>query len=133
MNTHPARASLITGSIAGFLAVAGGAFGAHALKGRLSPEMLDIFDTGVRYAMLHCSALLVTGLLALRTPSQELRWAGRLFTLGLVLFTGSLWLLALLEQRWLGAITPLGGLSFLGGWVLLGLAAARATRPGSTA
>lgn len=133
---HP-RFALTAGSIAGFLAVAGGAFGAHALERHLSPELLAIFDIGTRYAGLHAAALLATGLLATHAPSAGLTWAARAFVGGLVLFTGSLWLLALLDQRWLGAITPLGGTLFLAGWVLLGREAWRtgrgsATRPGST-
>lgn len=130
-----ARTALLAGSVIGFVSVAGGAFGAHALKAHLAPDLLAIFDTGVRYAMLHASALLACGLLALHAPTPGLRWAVRTFIAGVIVFTGSLWLLALLDQRWLGAITPLGGLSFLLGWVMLGREAAatgRATRPGST-
>lgn len=127
------RFSLVGGSVLGFLAVAGGAFGAHALRERLSTDQLVIYETGTRYAMFHALALLAVGLLALHLDDRRLRWAGRAFVGGAVLFTGSLWLLALLNQRWLGAVTPFGGLSFLAGWVLLGRAAASApaTRPGS--
>lgn len=116
------RTWIIAGCLAGFASVAGGAFGAHALADRLEPDLLQTFQTGARYAMLHASALLATGLLAaLPGPSRRaLLVAGIAFCLGLLLFTGSLWTLALTGQRWLGAITPLGGLSFLVGWTALG-------------
>lgn len=121
-----ARWALIAGSLVGFFSVATGAFGAHALRGQLSSERLAIYETGVRYAMFHGVALLVVGLLALRDPSPTLRRAGLAFGLGVALFSGSLWALALTDLRWLGAITPFGGLSFLAGWLLLARAAARA-------
>ena len=107
----------------GFLSVAMGAFGAHALRSRIPEDLLTVFETAVRYAMLGTAALLGVGLLGLYAPSRSLRWAGRAFTLGVALFSGSLWLLALSGMRWLGAITPLGGLSLLAGWALLGHAA----------
>lgn len=124
MHDADARFPLIAGSILGFFSVAAGAFGAHALKDQLTPDLLAIFDTGVRYAMFHSTALLVTGLLARLDPGPGLRRAATLFTLGVVLFTGSLWLLALTGHRWLGAVTPLGGVSFLLGWAALGRHAA---------
>ena len=125
---------LVAGSITGFLTVAGGAFGAHALKEHLSPERIAVFEIGVRYAMLHTAALLVTGLLARERPGRALQVAGSAFLLGIVLFTGSLWALAISGITKLGAITPLGGLCFLTGWVALGRAAATttATRPDAT-
>lgn len=128
------RFSLVGGSVLGFLSVAGGAFGAHALRDRLPADRMAIFETGVRYAMFHALALLIVGVLALRVEDRRLGWASRAFVAGAVLFSGSLWLLVLLDQRWLGAITPLGGLSFLLGWLLLGRVAAStpATRPDST-
>ncbi|MDD5302521.1 MAG: DUF423 domain-containing protein [Elusimicrobia bacterium] len=96
-----------------FLAVGLGAFGAHALKARLSPEMLAIFETGVRYQAYHALALLL--LAALRGPSK----AGWCFTAGIVLFSGSLYLLALTGARKWGAVTPIGGVLFLIGWLIL--------------
>ncbi len=96
-----------------FLAVALGAFGAHALKTRLTPDMLAIFETGVRYQVYHALALLL--LAAVRGPSK----AGWCFTAGIVLFSGSLYLLALTGVRKWGAVTPIGGLLFLAGWLIL--------------
>lgn len=96
-----------------FLAVGLGAFGAHALKTRLTPEMLAIFETGVRYQVYHALALLL--LAALRGPSK----AGWCFTAGIVLFSGSLYLLTLTGVRKWGAVTPIGGVLFLIGWLIL--------------
>jgi len=111
---------LILGSINGFLAVALGAFAAHGLRNTLSPELLNTFQTGVQYHMYHALALLGVGLLALYYPAQStVRLSGWLFVLGIVLFSGSLYVLALSGIRWLGAITPLGGVAFLAGWTLL--------------
>lgn len=124
MRHDQARFPLIAGSIVGFFSVAGGAFGAHALKETLTPDLLAIFETGVRYAQLHAAALLATGLLARQDPGPGLRRAALLFVAGTVLFTGSLWVLAITGQRWLGMVTPLGGISFLFGWVQLGRHAA---------
>lgn len=125
---------LVVGSVTGFLTVAGGAFGAHALREHLSPASLAVFETGVRYAMLHTTALLVTGLVARAQPSRALQVAGTAFLLGIVLFTGSLWALAISGIKVLGAITPLGGVSFLVGWIALGVGASKApaTRPDAT-
>ena len=119
------RLWLLLGCVVGFASVAGGAFGAHALRERLSPDLLAIFETGVRYAMLHATALLAVGILGRSTPSTALDVSGAAFAFGVALFTGSLWILALTGQRWLGAVTPLGGVSFLVGWIALGLAAWR--------
>ncbi|MCB9777058.1 MAG: DUF423 domain-containing protein [Alphaproteobacteria bacterium] len=119
------RTWLLLGCVFGFLSVAGGAFGAHALKTRIPADLLVVWDTGTRYAMLHAVALLATGLIAARVPGPSTTVAGVGFTVGTLVFTGSLWVLALSGQRWLGAITPLGGLSFLAGWVALALAAWR--------
>lgn len=96
-----------------FLAVGLGAFGAHALKARLSPEMLAIFETGVRYQVYHALALLL--LAALRGPEK----AGWCFTAGIALFSGSLYLLALTGVKKWGAVTPIGGLLFLIGWLIM--------------
>ena len=117
---------LLIGSIMGFLSVAGGAFGAHALKARVSTEMIEVFTTGTRYLMLHAVALLAVGLLADRMASTSLSVAGWTFTVGTLIFTGSLWLLAGTGTRWLGAITPIGGLTLLVGWAALAMAVAKA-------
>jgi len=109
------------GAVSGFVAVAAGAFGAHALRARLSPELLAVFETGARYQMYHALALLAVAWMLGRWPAR----AGWLFLAGTVLFSGSLYLLALTGIRWLGAITPLGGLAFLAGWICLALGATR--------
>jgi uncharacterized membrane protein YgdD (TMEM256/DUF423 family) len=99
--------------------VALGAFGAHALKTRLSPEMLAVWHTGIEYHVLHALGLLAVGIVAIQLPgSALLRWSGRLMLAGIVLFSGSLYALALTGERWLGALTPIGGLAFLAAWAL---------------
>jgi uncharacterized membrane protein YgdD (TMEM256/DUF423 family) len=114
------------GSISGGLAVALGAFGAHALKDRLAAGLLANFETGVRYQMVHALALLAVAWAVSRWTSTWLPLAaGWLFVAGTVLFSGSLYLLALTGVRWLGAITPFGGVAFVGGWVCLLLVAWR--------
>ena len=101
------------------LAVALGAFGAHAMKARLSPDMLDVWRTGVTYHAWHALALVAAGLLMLHVPgSTALRGAAWLFVAGIVLFAGSLYALALGAPRGFGAITPFGGLAFIAGWIL---------------
>ena len=116
---------LVVGSIGGFLGVAGGAFGAHALKARLSEQMLANFETGTRYLLVHAVALLVVGVLASRKDGDELLVVGWAFSVGMLIFTGSLWVMALTGQRWLGAITPVGGTALIIGWLALALAAAK--------
>jgi uncharacterized membrane protein YgdD (TMEM256/DUF423 family) len=111
------------GCISAFLAVALGAFGAHALKNSLSPEMLATFEVGVRYQMYHALALLAVAWTCTRWPGATVNASGWLFAAGTVLFSGSLYVLALSGVRWLGAITPLGGIAFLAGWLCLGWAA----------
>jgi len=125
LEAQMARWWLLIGSVAGFLGVAGGAFGAHALKARISEQMLANFDTGTRYLLAHAVALLVVGVLSGREGVGDLTIVGGAFTVGMVIFTGSLWVMALTGTRWLGAITPIGGTALLVGWVALGLAAAR--------
>jgi len=110
------------GACLGFLAVLAGAFGAHALRSRISPELLSVFETGVRYQMYHALALLAVAWILSRSPSGLAAWSGALFVVGTVLFSGSLYLLALTGARWLGAITPFGGVAFLAGWICLALA-----------
>ena len=113
------------GAASGFVAVAAGAFGAHALRARLSADLLGVFETAARYQMYHALALMAVAWAAARWPGALPQWAGWLFVAGTVLFSGSLYALALSGVRWLGAITPLGGLAFLAGWICLGLAARR--------
>jgi uncharacterized membrane protein YgdD (TMEM256/DUF423 family) len=114
---------LLVGTLAGFLAVALGAFGAHALRTRLSPEMLAVYETGVRYQMYHALAIILVGLIAARLDGWLIRAAGWSFGFGILLFSGSLYVLALSGATIFGAITPLGGLAFLLGWGLLAVAA----------
>jgi len=111
------------GCVSAFVAVALGAFGAHALRGRLVPDMLIVFEIGVRYQMYHALALLGVGGVAGRLPGGAVATAGWLFVAGTVLFCGSLYALAFTGQRWLGAVTPLGGAAFLAGWATLAWAA----------
>lgn len=111
------------GAVLGFLSVALGAFGAHALKDKLSSDMLDVYDKGVVYQMYHALALLAVGILShLGIGHSLLGVAGWLFLVGVILFSGSLYMLSLSGKRALGAITPIGGLCFLAGWLLLFLA-----------
>ena len=102
-----------------FLAVGLGAFGAHALKARLSPEMLAIFETGVRYQVYHALALFAAAYLSSRWPGRAVNAAGICFVLGVFIFSGSLYLLALTGTRRWGAVTPVGGVLFLVGWLSL--------------
>lgn len=111
---------LALAGVSGFLAVALGAFGAHGLKDKLTPEMMAVYQTAVQYHFYHALLLLGMALLLLRTPQSGVLLAGAGFTLaGTLLFSGSLYVLALSGIRWLGAITPLGGVCFLVGWALL--------------
>jgi uncharacterized membrane protein YgdD (TMEM256/DUF423 family) len=119
------RLFFVIGSISGFVAVAAGAFAAHALKARLAPDMLAAFETGARYEMYHALALLLVAWAIARWPGTASTAAGWLFVAGTVLFSGSLYALALTGQRILGAVTPVGGLAFLLGWLCLAAAAWR--------
>jgi len=110
---------LSLGAAYGFLAVMLGAFGAHALKKRLAPDLQDVWHTAVEYHVYHALALLAVGLLARSLQAPLLNAAGACFALGVLLFSGSLYALALSGIRVLGAITPLGGLLFLAGWACL--------------
>ena len=107
------------------LAVAAGAFGAHALRARITPEHLAIFETGARYQIYHALALLAVAWAVSRWPGSLLVYAGWLFVAGSVVFSGSLYLLALTGARWWGAVTPIGGVAFLAGWLCLVLTAVR--------
>lgn len=111
------RLFLGLGSVLAAIAVAAGAFGAHALRERLAPDLLNTFEVGARYHMYHALALVLVAWASTRWPGSVL--AGWLFVAGIVLFSGSLYLLCLTGHRWLGAITPLGGLAFVLGWLTL--------------
>lgn len=120
-----ARLFTLFAAISGFLAVALGAFAAHGLKKVLEPNALATFETGVRYHMIHALALLGVAILLSKAGSSMLLGAGWAFLLGILLFSGSLYWLALGGPHWLGPVTPLGGLSFLTGWALLAIWAIR--------
>jgi uncharacterized membrane protein YgdD (TMEM256/DUF423 family) len=117
-----AKTILMIASILLALAVALGAFGAHGLKSQLSTDMLQTYKTGVEYHFYHALGLLLIGILAVSYPSELVKWSAILLTAGIILFSGSLYVLAISGIKWLGAITPLGGISFIAGWVLLLLA-----------
>jgi uncharacterized membrane protein YgdD (TMEM256/DUF423 family) len=113
------RLTFAIGCLSAAVAVSLGAFGAHGLRGRLVPDMLMTFEIGVRYQMYHALALLAVGLALSRWPSSTLTVAAWLFVAGTLVFSGSLYALALTGQRWLGAVTPLGGAAFIAGWLAL--------------
>lgn len=122
-----ARLFLLLGGANAALVVILGAFGAHALKARLSPEMMTVYHTGIQYHLFHALGLLAIGLAAAWIPaSVSLKWSGWLMLAGIVLFSGSLYLLSLTGQRWLGAVTPFGGVAFIAAWVLFCIAVTRA-------
>jgi len=110
---------LCIGGLSGFIAVLAGAFGAHALKSHLTPEMLDVWQTGAHYHLVHSVVLIVVAVLLDRKSLKSLRVAGWLFTFGIIVFAGSLYALAISGVKILGAITPLGGLALLSGWIAL--------------
>lgn len=109
---------IVFGCVSAALGVAAGAFGAHGLKGILTPEMLAVYETAVRYQMYHAFALIITGFLSTQPKATIAGWC---FVIGTVLFSGSLYAMTLSGARWLGAVTPLGGVAFIAGWVLLAL------------
>ncbi|RZU00027.1 uncharacterized membrane protein YgdD (TMEM256/DUF423 family) [Advenella incenata] len=114
--------ALIRGAaISGFIGVAAGAFGAHGLKNHVDPALLPVWHTAVLYQLIHTLALLMLVGLAAHINRHALRWTSRLFTAGIVIFSGSLYVLVLSNVKWLGAITPIGGLCFLAGWLCLAL------------
>ncbi|WP_246246179.1 DUF423 domain-containing protein [Paenibacillus lemnae] len=111
------------------LSVAIGAFGAHMLENQISEDALATFETGVHYHMIHGLALILTGLAGIGLgASRKLYWAGCLFVIGIVIFSGSLYVLSLSGTKWLGAITPIGGVSFIAGWIMLALGALGSSR-----
>lgn len=113
------RFFFIVGALAAGIAVVAGAFGAHGLEGRVTPDRLETFKTGVTYQMYHALALLFVGWAAAQGMSGPVTWAGYAFVAGIVIFSGSLYVLVLTDTGWLGAITPLGGGAFIAGWLLL--------------
>ncbi len=123
-----AKLFLILGGLNAALVVLLGAFGAHALKMRLSSEMMAVYQTGIHYHLFHALGLLIVGVVALHWPASIfLKWAGWLMLVGIALFSGSLYALSLSELRWLGAITPFGGISFILAWILFVLSLLKAS------
>ena len=110
---------IVFGSILTGLAILLGAFGAHALKSRISPDDLAIFETGIRYHIYHSIGLILIGILGFYFPHNLIDIPAKLFLLGISIFSGSLYLLVLTNTRWLGAITPIGGICYMIGWLLL--------------
>jgi uncharacterized membrane protein YgdD (TMEM256/DUF423 family) len=129
MSAMPSTAKLflVLGSLAGAAGVILGAFGAHALKARLAPETLAVWQTAVQYHFWHALALVAIGAIAIHLPdSTPIKWAGWLMAAGIVLFSGSLYVLALTGTKWLGAITPVGGAAWIAGWGAFAWACLRA-------
>lgn len=119
LSPAPAAPFATLAAVSAALAVAAGAFAAHALERRLGPDLLEIFETGARYHMYHALALFAVAWAGAHTPHPAVRWAGWLFVAGTLVFSGSLYLLALTGLRWLGAVTPAGGAAFIAGWLAL--------------
>ena len=128
MNEQHSRTLLVCGAIAAGSGVAIGAWGAHGLRTVVAPDMLATFETAVRYQMYHSIATLIAGVVIEKSSSENVKWiviAGWCFIIGILLFSGSLYLLVLLNQRWFGVITPVGGISFIAGWIALAISLAR--------
>ncbi len=124
-----ARLFLILGAANAALVVILGAFGAHGLKARLGTDMMAIYQTGVQYHMFHALGLLAVGLTLTQLPdSMLLKWSGWLMLAGIVIFSGSLYVLSTTGWKWLGAVTPLGGLSFIAAWVVFVVAAVKSIK-----
>lgn len=121
----PGKIFFVLGSLSGFLSVAAGAFGAHGLKNKLTPEMLAIFETAARYQMFHALALLASAWAVSQFHPGMARSAGWFFFLGSIIFSGSLYVLVFTGVKAWGAVTPLGGLLLLAGWLMLALSALR--------
>lgn len=125
-----AKSMLIAGSVFMALAVGFGAFGAHIVEGMLTPDRFDVYQTAVQYHFYHALGLLIIGALAHHLEETAwLRWSGILLTAGIIIFSGSLYLLTLTDTGWLGAITPIGGAAFIGGWGCLAVAVTKNTAP----
>ena len=114
-----ARMFLVMGALSGATAVMAGAFGAHAIAESVTPERLATFRTGAQYQLIHSLALLLVGIIVERLPSKVVQWSGQLFLAGVILFSGSLYALVLVDLPAFGVITPFGGLAFICGWLLL--------------
>lgn len=127
------KSFLVTAAFLGALAVALGAFGAHGLTKYVSPQMLNAYMTGVTYQFYHVFALFVVGILYEKIPTTALAWAGRMFVTGVVLFSGSLYVMTLLQVTqvtglgFIGIITPIGGVFFIAGWLMLLMSIVRAS------
>ena len=121
------RNFVMMGAVLMFLGVGAGAFGAHGLAAYFErfPDLEATYETAVRYHLIHALAILITAWIVTEYNANFATWAGWLFLVGIILFSGSLYLLVFTQMRWLGAITPLGGLAFLAGWVMIFLAAWR--------
>jgi len=119
------RVFFVLGALSALLGVAAGALGSHALKSRMSAEMLSVFEVGVRYQMYHAFALIAAAWAQAKWPSRLAIAGGWFFVIGTILFSGSLYLLSLSGVRWLGASTPFGGLAFMAGWVCIAWSAWR--------
>jgi len=119
------RPLFAAGALSAAIGVGAGAFAAHGLKDRLTPEMLAVFETGARYQLFHALGLMIAAWAVARYGTDAAAWGGWLLLAGTVLFSGSLYLLAVTGVRWLGIVTPFGGVAFIVGWVLLALAALR--------
>ena len=116
------RVFILAGALAGFLGVGAGAFGAHALRSRLEPRAFEVYEVAVRYQLIHALALLAAAWVLSRSPGLWARSSGGLFLLGIVLFSGSLYVVSLAGIKAAGVLTPLGGAAFLAGWLCLGVA-----------
>jgi uncharacterized membrane protein YgdD (TMEM256/DUF423 family) len=122
-----AKRFLVLGSIAALLAIVFGAFGAHVLRARIAPQLMPVYQTGVEFQFYHALGLILVGLAAFHLPeSAYLRSAGWVMLAGIVLFSGSLYLLALTDLNWLGIFTPFGGTAFIVAWALFAMAAIKA-------
>jgi len=126
MGVHRMNIFVFFGALNACISVALGAFGAHGLKGIMDQKYLDIWETGVRYEMYHALGLIAIGILSGTLKSSALlSWSGWLMLIGIVLFSGSLYVLSLTKISVLGAITPIGGVAFLASWILLAIAAVK--------
>ncbi|MEC0126842.1 DUF423 domain-containing protein [Paenibacillus pabuli] len=116
------RKWMMVGAVLTMLSVAIGAFGAHMLKDQIGADAIAVYETGVQYHMIHAIALLIIGLTAGQLgPSAKLKWAARLLFVGIIIFSGSLYVLSISGNKMLGAITPIGGVAFIVGWLLLAI------------
>lgn len=122
---------LTVAALSGMLAVALGAFGAHAFKGIISPEMLEVYKTGVQYQFYHTFALLVVGILMHFNQTKVLEWSAYLFGTGIILFSGSLYVMAISGIKEAGIITPFGGIAWIAAWILLAVHTGRSVLPKS--